>query len=64
MQITKQLRVFANHYICEECPNEWMDELLVVGPSWCPCCDREVEPYASDASEEDCIEDENEEEIA
>jgi hypothetical protein len=38
-------RIFRCHYQCDECPNEWNDELLVAGPSWCPCCDMELEPY-------------------
>ena len=46
------MRVFTNHYLCDDCPNEWQDELLVKGPSWCPCCDREVEPYLSTECEE------------
>lgn len=53
---TKTLRVFRNHYICEECPNEFNDELLVSGPSWCPCCDKECEPYFVEEFEQDCLE--------
>jgi hypothetical protein len=45
----KQFRIFRNHFLCDDCPNEWSEEMMVVGPSYCPCCDREAEPYASDA---------------
>jgi hypothetical protein len=41
-------RVFRNYYQCDACPNEWADEMLVVGPSYCPCCDRKTEPYSSE----------------
>jgi len=44
----KPVRVFRNHYICDECPNEFADEMLVIGPSWCPSCDAEIEPYSSE----------------
>ena len=44
----KPVRVFRNHYICDECPNEFADEMLVIGPSWCPACDAEIEPYSSE----------------
>lgn len=47
--ILRPLRVWRNHYACDECPNEWSDELLTQGVSWCPCCDKEIEPYASEA---------------
>jgi hypothetical protein len=39
-------RVFQCHYFCDECPNEFSDELLVAGPSWCPACDKPCEPYS------------------
>ena len=41
----KQFRIFRNHYLCDACPNEWSDEMMVVAPSYCPCCDAEAEPY-------------------
>lgn len=41
----KQFRIFRNHYLCDDCPNEWSDEMMVVGPSYCPCCDAQAEPY-------------------
>lgn len=47
--IKREMRYFRNHYLCDDCPNEWADEMAVVGPSYCPCCDRLTEPYASDA---------------
>jgi hypothetical protein len=49
----KTFRIFKNFYLCDDCPNEWADEALVVGPSYCPCCDREADPYDSDALLED-----------
>ena len=48
-------RVWQLHYLCDDCPNEWMEEGLVVGPSFCPACDREHEPYASFELLEDAI---------
>ena len=27
----KQFRIFRNHYLCDACPNEWSDEMMVVG---------------------------------
>jgi hypothetical protein len=45
------MRVFRNFYLCDECPNEWSTELMTAGPDWCPCCDRETEPYSSDEFE-------------
>lgn len=44
----KPMRVFRCHYICEECPNEWADEMLTISSSFCPACDLEVEPYSSE----------------
>jgi hypothetical protein len=48
--IKREMRYFRNHYLCSDprCDNEWSDEMLVVGPSYCPCCEREADPYASD----------------
>lgn len=60
MTTTKPLRYFRNYFLCEECPNEWSDDMLVVGPSWCPCCDKSCEPYSSEALF-DLIDDEEEE---
>lgn len=45
----KTFRVFRNHYLCPDCPNEWSDEASVVGPSFCPACDAEAEPYDYEA---------------
>lgn len=45
---TKPLRYFRNHYLCDECPNEWADEMCTISSSFCPCCDLEVEPYSSE----------------
>ena len=42
-------RVFRSHYLCVACPLEWSDEGCVIGPSFCPCCDAEHEPYASES---------------
>jgi hypothetical protein len=41
----KPRRVFRCDYICDECPNEWTDEALVIATGFCPCCDKPVEPY-------------------
>jgi len=46
--VFRQQRVFRCYYICEECPYEWVDEMLVEGPSWCPCCEAKLEPEAVD----------------
>jgi len=46
--VLKPMRVFRCHYICDECPNEFADEMLVIGPSWCPSCDKECEPYSTE----------------
>lgn len=43
--VFREQRVFLCHYICDRCPNEWEDELLVQCHSWCPCCDDKCEPY-------------------
>jgi hypothetical protein len=40
-------RVWANHYLCDACPLEWEETAVCAGPSFCPCCDRERQPYAS-----------------
>ena len=60
---TKPLRVFRVYFQCEECPNEFMDEMLTVSSSYCPCCDAEIQPYASEATFEE-VEDDAEEEVA
>ena len=49
----KTFRVFRNWYLCDACPNEFSDEMMVVGPSYCPCCDAECQPYTHDALLED-----------
>lgn len=46
--IRRKMRYFRNHYLCDDCPNEWADEMAVIAPSHCPCCDRKSEPYASE----------------
>jgi hypothetical protein len=49
--VLREQRVFRCHYLCDDCTDvgsEWCDELLVAGPSWCPCCDTQREPYAVD----------------
>jgi hypothetical protein len=52
--VSKQFRIFRNHYyLCDACPNEWSDEMMVVASSYCPCCDAEAEPYDSEALLED-----------
>lgn len=59
----KPMRVFRCHYICEECPNEFSDEMLTISSSYCPCCDAEIEPYSSETLFE-MAEDDEEEEVA
>lgn len=54
--VLRPIRVFKNHYQCDACPNEWADEMLTQGASFCPCCDREVEPYYVEAFTEDRVE--------
>lgn len=54
----RPLRVFRNFYLCDECPNEWTDEMLTVSHSWCPCCDKQCEPYDSVAFIEECEDEE------
>lgn len=44
----REMRYFRNHYLCDDCPNEWSDEMAVIGPSFCPCCDQQSEPYDSE----------------
>jgi hypothetical protein len=56
----KQQRVWRNHYICDECPNEFSDEMLVISHSWCPCCDAQIEPYSSESLLDMIITDEDE----
>lgn len=45
----RQFRVFHLHFLCDHCPNEWSEHSMVVAPGYCPCCDRKVEPYDSEA---------------
>jgi hypothetical protein len=45
----KPIRVIRNHYLCDECPNEWTYDMLVISHDWCPCCDGKCEPYASES---------------
>jgi hypothetical protein len=49
----KTFRIFKNFYLCDDCPNEWSTEMPVVAADYCPCCDREADPYDSDALLED-----------
>ena len=54
----KALRVFRVTFYCDECPNEFTDEMLTLAPSYCPCCDKECEPdgydeYEVETDEED-----------
>jgi hypothetical protein len=55
----RQFRIFRNHYLCDDCPNEWSDEMMVVGLSYCPCCDREAEPYDTETLLDEVIEKED-----
>lgn len=60
--MTKPLRYFRNHFICDGCEHEFADEMGVVASSFCPCCDAEIEPYSSEALF-DLIDDEEEETV-
>jgi hypothetical protein len=51
--LRRQQRIFRCHYFCDDCPNEWSDELLTASVSWCPCCDGAAEPYCVEEFEED-----------
>jgi hypothetical protein len=53
--MSRQFRIFRSHYLCDACPNEWSDEMMVVTSSYCPCCDAEAEPYDSEALLDDVI---------
>ena len=44
--VLRAQRIMRCYYLCDDCPNEWTDELLVAGPSWCPCSDAAIEPYS------------------
>jgi hypothetical protein len=50
---SSQGAVFKLHYLCDACPLEWEERAACEGPSFCPCCDRETQPYlALDLREE------------
>ncbi len=49
----RAFRIFRNHYLCDDCPNEWSDLCMVVAPAYCPCCDARCEPYDYEALLED-----------
>ena len=36
-----------NWYLCAACPLEWDEYAAFEGPSFCPCCDEETQPYDS-----------------
>ena len=48
----RQQRIFRCHYFCD-CENEWSDEMLTAGISWCQACDGAAEPYYVEEFEED-----------
>jgi hypothetical protein len=48
----RRQRIFTCHYYCPDCDAEWSDEMLCVGDSWCPTCDRKCAPEAHDEHEE------------
>lgn len=57
---TKPLRSFRLFFQCDDCPNEFTDVMPVISSSYCPCCDREIEPYSSEAlfdevEDEECV---------
>lgn len=49
----RQFRVFAITYYCDDCPNEFTDQMMTVSHSWCPSCDRKIEPGTIEEHEED-----------
>lgn len=51
--VFKAARVFTLTYYCDDCPNEWTDEALTITHSYCPSCDRKVEPGTIEESEEE-----------
>lgn len=51
--IFKSARIFTLTYYCEACPHEWTDEALCVTHSYCPSCDRKVEPGTIEEHEEE-----------
>lgn len=44
----REMRYFRNHHLCDDCPNEWCTEMAVIAADYCPCCDRESDPYNSE----------------
>jgi len=51
--MSRQFRIFRLHFLCDDCPNEWSDECMVVTHAYCPCCDAKCEPYDYEAMLED-----------
>ena len=51
--VFKAQRVFTLTYYCESCPNEFTDEMLTASHSYCPTCDRRVEPGTIEEHEEE-----------
>lgn len=48
-------RVFRVTFYCDECTgvgSEFTDEMMVVGTSYCPCCDAECRPDGVEEFEE------------
>ena len=50
--VFKAQRVFTITYYCD-CQNEFRDEMLTVSHSYCPTCDRKVEPGTIEEHEEE-----------
>ena len=51
--VLKAQRVFTITYYCDDCCNEFTDEMLTVSHSWCPCCDAKCQPGTIEEHEEE-----------
>ena len=60
---TQPMRYFRVTFYCDECPNEFTDDMVTISHSWCPCCDKECQPDGHEALF-DLVEDEDLEEVA
>jgi hypothetical protein len=56
--ILRHQRIFRCWYLCGECysGNEFADEMLTAGISWCPACGAKCEPCLVEEFEEDRLE--------
>lgn len=58
--LLRQFRVFTVTYYCDDCGNEFTDQMMAVSHSWCPCCDAKVQPGTIEEHEEDAGDEETE----